>query len=125
MTPLIGNAGVSAVPDAARVSQEIGLKYDTNNRLLMHAMGPTAAGVIGSTVAAGILLGFLGERRDRTVNEGAPDRGSLAAVRRCAVSERPAEGLARLFRTFDYVLDTPPRQKANSGLPLLSAYPYL
>ena len=60
INPLIGNAGVSAVPDAARVSQEIGLKYDKNNHLLMHAMGPNVAGVIGSAVAAGILLGFLG-----------------------------------------------------------------
>ena len=53
INPLIGNAGVSAVPDAARVSQEIGLKYDKNNHLLMHAMGPNVAGVIGSAVAAG------------------------------------------------------------------------
>lgn len=60
INPLIGNAGVSAVPDAARVSQEVGLKYDKNNHLLMHAMGPNVAGVIGSAVAAGILLGFLG-----------------------------------------------------------------
>lgn len=60
INPLIGNAGVSAVPDAARVSQTIGLKYDKTNYLLMHAMGPNVAGVIGSAVAAGILLGFLG-----------------------------------------------------------------
>ncbi|MEG1936723.1 MAG: sodium ion-translocating decarboxylase subunit beta [Rikenellaceae bacterium] len=60
INPLIGNAGVSAVPDSARVSQEIGLKYDKRNYLLMHAMGPNVAGVIGSAVAAGILLGFLG-----------------------------------------------------------------
>ena len=60
INPLIGNAGVSAVPDSARVSQEIGLKYDKTNHLLMHAMGPNVAGVIGSAVAAGILLGFLG-----------------------------------------------------------------
>ena len=58
--PLIGNAGVSAVPDAARVSQVIGQEYDKTNHLLMHAMGPNVAGVIGSAVAAGILLGFLG-----------------------------------------------------------------
>ncbi|MEG1555041.1 MAG: sodium ion-translocating decarboxylase subunit beta, partial [Rikenellaceae bacterium] len=49
-----------AVPDSARVSQEIGLKYDKRNYLLMHAMGPNVAGVIGSAVAAGVLLGFLG-----------------------------------------------------------------
>ena len=59
INPLIGNAGVSAVPDSARVSQEVGLKYDKSNYLLMHAMGPNVAGVIGSAVAAGILLGFL------------------------------------------------------------------
>lgn len=59
INPLIGNAGVSAVPDSARVSQVIGLQYDKNNHLLMHAMGPNVAGVIGSAVAAGILLSFL------------------------------------------------------------------
>ncbi len=59
MNPLIGNAGVSAVPDSARVSQVIGLEYDKTNHLLMHAMGPNVAGVIGSAVAAGILLSFL------------------------------------------------------------------
>lgn len=60
INPLIGNSGVSAVPDAARVSQEVGLHYDRSNYLLMHAMGPNVAGVIGSAVAAGLLLGFLG-----------------------------------------------------------------
>ena len=60
INPLIGNAGVSAVPDAARISQEVGLHYDKSNYLLMHAMGPNVAGVVGSAVAAGILLGFLG-----------------------------------------------------------------
>lgn len=60
INPLIGNAGVSAVPDAARISQEQGLKADPKNHLLMHAMGPNVAGVIGSAVAAGVLLGFLG-----------------------------------------------------------------
>ncbi len=59
INPLIGNSGVSAVPDAARVSNEVGLHYDKSNYLLMHAMGPNVAGVIGSAVAAGILLGFL------------------------------------------------------------------
>ncbi|HNT41009.1 MAG TPA: sodium ion-translocating decarboxylase subunit beta, partial [Tenuifilaceae bacterium] len=59
INPLIGNAGVSAVPDSARVSQVIGLEYDKTNHLLMHAMGPNVAGVIGSAVAAGILLSFL------------------------------------------------------------------
>lgn len=60
INPLIGNAGVSAVPMAARISQNIGLEYDPNNYLLMHAMGPNVAGVIGSAVAAGVLLSFLG-----------------------------------------------------------------
>ncbi len=59
INPLIGNAGVSAVPDAARISQTLGLEYNPTNYLLMHAMGPNVAGVIGSAVAAGILLGFL------------------------------------------------------------------
>jgi oxaloacetate decarboxylase beta subunit len=59
INPLIGNAGVSAVPDSARVSEIIGLKYDKTNHLLMHAMGPNVAGVIGSAVAAGVLLSFL------------------------------------------------------------------
>ena len=60
INPLIGNAGVSAVPDAPRVSQNVGREFDKNNHLLMHAMAPNVAGVIGSAVAAGILLSFLG-----------------------------------------------------------------
>lgn len=56
INPLIGSAGVSAVPMAARVSQNVGQKYDPNNYLLMHAMGPNVAGVIGSSVAAGVFL---------------------------------------------------------------------
>ena len=60
INPLIGNAGVSAVPDAARVSNNVGQEFDKTNFLLMHAMGPNVAGVIGSAVAAGILLAFLG-----------------------------------------------------------------
>jgi len=60
INPLIGSAGVSAVPMAARVSQTEGAKADPRNFLLMHAMGPNVAGVIGSAVAAGILLSFLG-----------------------------------------------------------------
>ena len=59
INPLIGNAGVSAVPDSARISQNVGLMYDKNNHLLMHAMAPNVAGVIGSAVAAGVLLSFL------------------------------------------------------------------
>ena len=61
INPLIGSAGVSAVPMAARVSNKVGLEYDKNNYLLMHAMGPNVAGVIGSAVAAGILLALLGK----------------------------------------------------------------
>ena len=60
INPLIGNAGVSAVPDAARVSQNVGREFDPHNHLLPHAMAPNVAGVIGSAVAAGILLSFLG-----------------------------------------------------------------
>lgn len=60
INPLIGNAGVSAVPDSARVSEIVGRESDKDNHLLMHAMGPNVAGVIGSAVAAGILLSFLG-----------------------------------------------------------------
>ncbi|MDY0151359.1 MAG: sodium ion-translocating decarboxylase subunit beta [Candidatus Cloacimonas sp.] len=60
INPLIGNAGVSAVPASARVSQVIGQKYDRTNYLLMHAMAPNVAGVVGSAVAAGVLLGILG-----------------------------------------------------------------
>ena len=60
INPLIGNAGVSAVPDSARVSETVGREFDKDNHLLMHAMAPNVAGVIGSAVAAGILLGFLG-----------------------------------------------------------------
>jgi sodium ion-translocating decarboxylase beta subunit len=56
VNPLIGSAGVSAVPMAARVSNKEGMKYDPTNMLLMHAMGPNVAGVIGSAVAAGVLL---------------------------------------------------------------------
>ena len=59
INPLIGAAGVSAVPDSARVVQNIGLKEDPSNHLLMHAMAPNVSGVIGSAVAAGILLSFL------------------------------------------------------------------
>ena len=60
INPLIGSAGVSAVPMAARVSQDVGRKYDPSNFLLMHAMGPNVAGVIGSAVAAGVFLNFFG-----------------------------------------------------------------
>ncbi len=61
INPLICSAGVSSVPMAARVSNKVGLQYDKNNYLLMHAMGPNVAGVIGSAVAAGVLLALLGK----------------------------------------------------------------
>ncbi|MBN1518775.1 MAG: sodium ion-translocating decarboxylase subunit beta [Spirochaetales bacterium] len=60
VNPLIGSAGVSAVPMAARVSQVVGQKENPGNYLLMHAMGPNVAGVIGSAIAAGVMLSFLG-----------------------------------------------------------------
>jgi len=59
INPLIGNAGVAAVPDSARVSQVVGLEYDKTNHLLIHAMGPNMAGLIGSAIAAGVMLSFL------------------------------------------------------------------
>ena len=60
VNPLIGAAGVSAVPMAARIAQKIGREEDPDNYLLMHAMGPNVAGVIGSAVASGILITMLG-----------------------------------------------------------------
>jgi oxaloacetate decarboxylase beta subunit len=59
VNPLIGSAGVSAVPMAARVSSKVGQESDPQNFLLMHAMGPNVAGVIGSAVAAGVLLAVI------------------------------------------------------------------
>ena len=58
INPLIGAAGVSAVPDSARVVHQYGLQYDKTNHLLMHAMGPNVAGVIGSAIAAGVFIGI-------------------------------------------------------------------
>ncbi len=60
VNPLIGSAGVSAVPMAARVANKVGLQANPQNFLLMHAMGPNVAGVIGSAVAAGVLLAIVG-----------------------------------------------------------------
>ena len=60
INPLIGSAGVSAVPMAARVSQKVGQEENPGNFLLMHAMGPNVAGVIGSAIAAGVLLALFG-----------------------------------------------------------------
>ena len=60
INPLIGSAGVSAVPMAARISEDVGRETDPNNHLLMHAMGPNVAGVIGSAIAAGMLLACFG-----------------------------------------------------------------
>jgi len=59
INPLIGAAGVSAVPMAARVANKVGLENDSQNFLLMHAMGPNVAGVIGSAVAAGVMIQLL------------------------------------------------------------------
>jgi len=59
INPMIGAAGVSAVPMSARVVQKMGLKEDPQNHLLMHAMGPNVAGVIGTAVAAGVLIASL------------------------------------------------------------------
>ena len=59
INPLIGSAGVSAVPMAARVSNKVGQEYDKQNFLLMHAMGPNVAGVIGSAIAAGVMLKYI------------------------------------------------------------------
>jgi len=61
INPLIGSAGVSAVPMAARVSHNVGQEYNPNNYLLMHAMGPNVAGVVGTAIAAGVLLAILGK----------------------------------------------------------------
>jgi oxaloacetate decarboxylase beta subunit len=58
--PLIGSAGVSAVPMAARVSNKVGLESDPGNFLLMHAMGPNVAGVIGTAIAAGVMIAVYG-----------------------------------------------------------------
>ena len=60
INPLIGSAGVSAVPMAARVSQKVGQEENPGNFLLMHAMGPNVAGVIGSAIAAGVLIALFG-----------------------------------------------------------------
>jgi len=62
VNPLIGSAGVSAVPMAARVSQMVGQKANPSNFLLMHAMGPNVAGVIGTAVAAGTMMAMLGAK---------------------------------------------------------------
>ena len=69
INPLIGSAGVSAVPMAARISEDMGRKYDPQNHLLMHAMGPNVAGVIGSAIAAGVLLACFGGYADGSAPE--------------------------------------------------------
>ena len=68
VNPLIGSAGVSAVPMAARVSNKVGLEANPHNFLLMHAMGPNVAGVIGSAIAAGIMIQFLSDRKSTRLN---------------------------------------------------------
>jgi oxaloacetate decarboxylase beta subunit len=60
INPLIGSAGVSAVPMAARVANKVGQEYDPSNFLLMHAMGPNVAGVIGTAIAAGVMISIYG-----------------------------------------------------------------
>ena len=60
INPLIGSAGVSAVPMAARVSNRVGLEEDPSNFVLMHAMGPNVAGVIGTAIAAGVMIAVYG-----------------------------------------------------------------
>lgn len=71
INPLIGSAGVSAVPMAARISEDVGREEDPQNHLLMHAMGPNVAGVIGSAIAAGILLACFGDYVDGTATAAA------------------------------------------------------
>ncbi|MDE6586571.1 MAG: sodium ion-translocating decarboxylase subunit beta [Clostridia bacterium] len=73
INPLIGSAGVSAVPMAARISEDVGREYDPQNHLLMHAMGPNVAGVIGSAIAAGILLACFGGYADGTAPQAFMD----------------------------------------------------
>src|SRR5690606_12603111 len=79
INPLIGSAGVSAVPMAARVSNKLGLEASPQNFLLMHAMGPNVAGVIGSGVAAGVLLAFVGCPAPRSPAE--PRFGGVSVFR--------------------------------------------
>ena len=71
INPLIGSAGVSAVPMAARISEDVGREYDPQNHLLMHAMGPNVAGVIGSAIAAGVLLACFGGKADAATAQAA------------------------------------------------------
>ena len=71
INPLIGSAGVSAVPMAARISEDVGRQYDPQNHLLMHAMGPNVAGVIGSAIAAGVLLACFSGYVDGTAVQSA------------------------------------------------------
>ena len=101
INPLIGSAGVSAVPMAARVSNKVGLEYNSQNYLLMHAMGPNVAGVIGSAVAAGVLLAevdgceafvgsFFGTESTRTgVAEGGVYGGSCISNSVCFIFSFP------------------------------------
>ncbi len=100
INPLIGSAGVSAVPMAARVSQKVGQRENPRNFLLMHAMGPNVAGVIGSAIAAGILINIFGghslkNKRSRPV---APAAGRVLFCH-CASSDREAlSDKIRLFK---------------------------
>jgi len=69
INPLIGSAGVSAVPMAARVSNKVGLEYDPGNFLLMHAMGPNVAGVIGTAIAAGVFISTYAEAAAKVLSQ--------------------------------------------------------
>lgn len=83
INPLIGSAGVSAVPMAARISEDVGREYDPQNHLLMHAMGPNVAGVIGSALAAGILLACFAAYADGSgaaVTEAAAQIANMVAA---------------------------------------------
>ena len=79
INPLIGSAGVSAVPMAARVSQKVGAEADPTNFLLMHAMGPNVAGVIGTAVAAGTFMAIFGVIKFGSIRTSCSSERCLAA----------------------------------------------
>ena len=87
MNPLIGSAGVSAVPMAARVSQKVGADADPSNFLLMHAMGPNVAGVIGSAVAAGVFISLFGDNVPAPHAEIADVIGTAEPSAKAAISQ--------------------------------------
>jgi len=87
VNPLIGSAGVSAVPMAARVSQKVGADADPSNFLLMHAMGPNVAGVIGSAVAAGVFISLFGDNVPAPHAEIADVIGTAEPSAKAAISQ--------------------------------------